>query len=85
MKDKVMVFIRRRKLELKGRIAEVKITMCAYTIRFNTEATRRLGVYLATELQFRAHNNLNLEKVKKVKDRVRRLAVTKGLAPGLVR
>lgn len=36
--------------------------MCRHTMRFNKEATRWLGVYLNTELQFRADKNLILEK-----------------------
>lgn len=42
-------------------------------------------VYSYTRLQYRAHKNLTLEKPRRVEHRVRGLALTRGLAPELVR
>lgn len=39
-------------------------------MRFNIEATRWLGVYFDTRLQFRAQKNLTLEKGRNTEDRV---------------
>lgn len=57
-KYKAIAFTRRRKLELKGRIAEARITMHGDTMGFNTDRSEWLGVYLYTGLKFRAHRNL---------------------------
>lgn len=84
-KDETIVFTRRRKSELKSRIAETRFTVRVHTMRFNTEATRSLGVYLYSGLQFTTHKNLMLEKAKKAEDRVKRLAAPRRLASGLVR
>lgn len=84
-KDGVIAFTRRGKMQLKRRIGETKITLRGHTIGFNTEATRWLGFYLDTELQFRAHNTLTMKKATKKGVRVQRLAATTGLAPGMVR
>lgn len=55
------------------------------TMSFNTEATRWLGVYLDTELQFRVHKNRCLKKERKAENEVHELGRTSGLKPGLIR
>lgn len=69
-KDEAIVIKRRRKLELKGRIAEARITVRGHMMDFNREATRWHGVYLNSELQFSAQNNLTLERSRRAKNRV---------------
>lgn len=44
-----------------------------------------LRVFLGIGLQFRVHKNLTIENVRKDKNRVRKLASTRALTPGLVR
>lgn len=58
----MLTFTRRQKHDIKRRLAEARITVRGYTLGFNTEATRCLGVYLNTGLHFRAYKNLSLEK-----------------------
>lgn len=83
-KDEAIAFIRKMKPELKRSIAEARITVRRPTMRFSMEPTRWLAVYHNTGLQFRDNKNLTLEKVGKAKDRVRHLAATRGLPPGVV-
>lgn len=47
-KDEEIAFMRRRKSELKKRIAKVRITVCRQIMKIHTEAIRSLGVYLDT-------------------------------------
>lgn len=57
VKDELIIFMRRRKPELKRRILEARVVVRKHTMSFNTQSTRWLRVYLDTELQFKAHNN----------------------------
>lgn len=61
-KGEAIVFIRRRKPELKKRIANARITVREHTMDFNTDTMRWLGVYLDMRFQFRTHKNLTLER-----------------------
>lgn len=58
------------------RLVEFRITVKGRTMRFNLEATRWLGMFLDTDLQFQAHENITLEKAKQKEDRVRGLRLT---------
>lgn len=58
---------------MRKRLAEAQITVRGHTIGFNVEATRCLGVYLDSGLQFWAHKSIFLEMSKRTEDRVRRL------------
>lgn len=84
VKEEFILFTKRRRWELKRRIAEVRAKVHRHTIDFNTEITWCLWVYLNKELQFRVLENLILEKAKRVEDWVRNLSSTRGLTPGLV-
>lgn len=59
--------------------------MRGHTLDFNTEATRWLGVYLDTELQFRSYKGLLLEKARKAEDRVRQIGSTNGPELSIIR
>lgn len=52
-------------------------------MRFNVEASRRLGIYLDKCLQFQLHKNIFHERIKHAKDRVRKLGSIYGLVLGL--
>ena len=56
-------------------------TLC----RAVTEATRWLGIWLDTGLNFKAHYKLRLQKAKAAESRIKSLSSTQGLAPGLMR
>lgn len=84
-KDEILAFTRRRRPELKRRLAGARITVKGYTLCFNTEVTRCLGVYLDTGFKVRARKILSLEKARRAKNRVCRLGSANGLAPGLIR
>lgn len=64
-KDEAIAFKRRRKLKLKRRIAEARITVYGHIIGFNTQATRWLRVYLDTGPQFRERTNITLKMITK--------------------
>lgn len=78
-------FLKRRKRDLKRKIAEAKITVPKHTMRFNSEARRWLRVYLNIGLQFTEHYNRTLERIKEAEDWVRRLTSTRCLAAEFVR
>lgn len=61
-KNEILAFRRRRKPNQKQRLTEARITVRGHMLGFNTEVTCWLGVYLDTELQFKVHKNLLLEK-----------------------
>lgn len=65
LKNEAIAVRRRRKPELKMRIAETRFTVHRHTMSFNTEDTRWLRVYLNSGLQFRVHKNLTLEKARR--------------------
>lgn len=48
----------------------MRIMASVLNMSFNTEATRKLGVYPDNGLKIRAHKNLTLEKVSRPGDRV---------------
>lgn len=50
VKGEMISFRRRRKSEINRRISKTRITICGYTIGFNSEATRWISVYLDTGL-----------------------------------
>lgn len=79
----ILPFTRRRKVDLKRTLAEARITVGGHIIRFNTEATRWLGVYLDRGLQILTHKNPSLEKARKADDKVRRLESTNRLVSSL--
>lgn len=84
-KDETIPFMRRRKPELKKRIAKGRFTILGHTMGSNIKATRWLGVYLDSGLQFMTHKNLTPEKARRAEDRVRCLVAKRRLALGLVR
>lgn len=77
-------FPRRREPELKREILEARITIGGYTMSFNSETTRWLGIYLDTGLQFRLNRNLTPEKARCAVNRIWSLAAIRGMAPELV-
>lgn len=77
-------FTRRMKQELNRRIAGTRITVRGHTMEFNIVLVRWLKVYLDTVQQFRTHENLTPGKARKVEDRVRSIALTRGLTSILV-
>lgn len=84
-KNKMITFTRRRKTALRNWLAEAQITVRGYTTGFNVEATRWLGMYMDTDLQFRVHRNISLQKAKHTENRVQRLGSIYSLEPGLIR
>lgn len=85
LKNKTIAFTRHWKANRRNSLKEAWTTVRRHTMIFNVEATRWLGMYPDTGLQFREHRNIFLEKAKHAKDRVRRLGLTYGLEPGLIR
>lgn len=73
------------KVDLQKWLAEVRITVRGHRMRFNFEATRWLGIYQETVLQFRVYKNISFEKAKHAEERVRRLGLTDGLELRLIR
>lgn len=61
-KNEMLDFTRCQKSNLRQRLAEARMTVRGHIFGFNGVATQWLRVYLDTELQFRAHKNLSLEK-----------------------
>lgn len=59
--------------------------MRSHTLGFNTEATRWVGVYLDTDLQFRVHKCLSLVKARKANDIVSEPRSTNKLEQSLIR
>lgn len=81
----MLTFTRRQKPDQKQRLAEVRIPVRGYILGLNSEPTRWLGVYLDTDLQFRAYKNISQEKIRRAEDRVRRLGSANEQVPGLIR
>lgn len=60
----MLTFTRHRKPDLRRGLADARVTVRSHTLRFNTEATCWLRVYLNTGLQLKANKNLSLEKAR---------------------
>lgn len=80
----IVAFTRRWKPDLKRRPADIRITVRGHTLGFNTDAIHWLRVYLNAGFQFKAHKKISLEKARPAENRVRRLRLVNGLAPGLI-
>lgn len=61
----MIAFTWRRKADVQKRLAKSRITVRGHTIGCNVEATRWLGMYLNTVLQFWKHKNMSLQKAKR--------------------
>lgn len=56
---------------MKSTISEVRISVPEHNMSFNSKMTMWFGVYPITEMRSRVHKNFTLEKVGRIKDRVR--------------
>ena len=66
-------------------MAAAVINLRNHEISFNKDATRWLGIWLDSALNFREHKNVYLHKAKRAEARLRSIVGKQGLAPGLVR
>ena len=73
-----------RKLDKPDRMA-ARIQVGATTVSFNLNATRWLGIWMDSKLDFREHHNTCMKKAKGVEARIRRLAGPNGLTAQHVR
>jgi hypothetical protein len=82
-KTEAVLFTKKRKLTKKIQLA--KINLQDKRIKFNSEATKWLGIWLDSGLSFKAHYQTRLQKAKSAENRLRSISSTYGLPPGLVR
>ena len=82
-KTETVAFTKRRKIRSHIHQASAKIK--DVTIKFNKEATRWLGVWLDSALNFREHKDTYLQKERRAEARLKAVTIRKGLEPGLVR
>ena len=84
-KTKAMLFSKTRKQKLLEQLTTTKLRFGGQTVRFNQEATRWLGMWLDSHLNFGSHFRERLKRAKTAEARIRGLSKTYGLPPGLVR
>jgi hypothetical protein len=82
-KTEAVLFTRKRKLAKK--IRQARINLQGKRIKFNSEATKWLGIWLDSGLSFKTHYQTRLQKAKAAENRLRSISSTYGLPPGLVR
>lgn len=82
-KTEAVVFTKKRKLRAQIRNSNIQIG--GHLIKFNNEATRWLGFWLDSALNFRYHKEVCIQKARRAEARLRSIVSKKGLSPGLVR
>ena len=80
-----MLFSKARRQKLLGQLTATQLRFGGQTIRFNQEATRWLGLWLDSRLNFSSHFSERLKRAKTAEVRIRGLSKTYGLPPALVR
>ena len=84
-KTEAILLTRKRGRELKDRIQRAQVEIDDHCVPFNLEATRWLGVWLDSGLNFKAHYQTCMRKARAAENRIQRLCQSHGLAPGLAR
>ena len=84
-KTEAILFSKARKQKLLEQLTASQLRFDGQTIRFNQDATRWLGIWLDSGLNFGSHFRERLKRAKTVEAQIRRLTKTYGLPPALVR
>ena len=82
-KTEAVLFTRKRSLYRKMQRAKIKLENTE--IGFNSEATRWLGIWLDSDLNFKAHYQIRLQKAKKAENKLKFISSTFNLTPELIR
>ncbi len=77
-----MLFSKARKKKLLKQLTATQLRFGGQTIRFNQEATRWLGIWLDSCLNFGSHFRERLKRAKTAETRIRGLSKTYGLSKG---
>ena len=80
-----MLFSKARKQRLLEQLTTIELRFGDQIVKFNQEATRWLGIWLDSHLNFRPHFRERLKRAKTAEARIRGLSKTYGLPPALVR
>ena len=83
-KTEAVLFSRARRQKLT-KLLETRVRVGGETVCFKKEATRWLGVWLDSNLNFAFHVNERIKKAKAAEAQIKGLSKTFGLCPGLVR
>ena len=83
-KTEVVLFSKARHQKLVKQISETQLRFGGETVFFNKEATRWLGVWLDSHLNFAAHVNERMKKARAAELRIKGLSKTYRLCPVLV-
>lgn len=83
-KTEAVLFSKARQQKLT-RLLETRLRVSGETLLFEKDATRWLGVWLDSRLNFAFHFNERMKKAKAAEARIKGLSKTYGLCPGLVR
>ena len=83
-KTEAILFSKARRQKLTRQLSEAELKVGGQTVLFNKEATRWLGIWLDTHLNFAFHVNERMKKAKAAEFNIKGLSKTYGLCPGLV-
>lgn len=83
-KTEAILFSQARWAKRARQIAETRLKIGGKVVFFNEEATRWLGVWLDSQLNFSLHINKRMKKAKAAEFMIKQLSKTQGLCPGLV-
>ena len=83
-KTKAILFSKARNQKLIKQLSETELRFGGQTVCFNQEATRWLGMWLDSSLNFGAHIGERLKKAKIAEIRIKRVSKTYELPPALV-
>ena len=83
-KTEAMLFSKARKQKLLEQLTASQLRFGRQTIRFNQDATRWLGIWLDSGLNFGSHFRERLKRAKTVEAQIRGLTKIYGLPPALV-
>ncbi len=84
-KTETVLFSKSHRQRLNKQLREAKIKVGNEKISFNKEATRRLGVWLDSQLKFTSHINERVKRARTAEIQVKELTKSYGLVPSLVR
>ncbi len=84
-KTEAVLFSKARKQRLLEQLTIIELRFGDQIVKFNQEATRWLGIWLDSHLNFGPHFRERLKRAKTAEARIRELSKTYGLPPALVR
>lgn len=84
-KTEAVLFSRSHRQRLNRQLRDIEIKVGNEKMKFNKEATRWLGVWLDSQLEFSLHINERIRRARTAEILIKGLAKTNGLTPGLVR